>query len=177
VASPDKVRKMLDVGTGPGILLTALKRVCEQSMVVGLDVSTTFTKIARNELRSVDGDLILADAQNMPLRDDSFDLVVSSNSLHHWKQPPTVFKEIERVTKPEAGAVISDFRRDLDANQLNDLQASYSWSLRGMLRDSVRKSFLKDEVSRFIGDLAFERREVTNHARGLRIVLANKRIR
>ena len=60
---------------------------------------------------------------------------------------------------------------------MKDLEASHSWSLRGMLRESVRKSFLKGEVNRLVDDLSFERREVSDHAESLRVMLANNQIR
>jgi SAM-dependent methyltransferase len=45
-----------------------------------------------------------------PSRDQSFDLVVSTLSMHHWADPSAGLAEIGRVLRPGARALIWDFR-------------------------------------------------------------------
>ena len=45
--------------------------------------------------------------------DQSFDAVISHDSLHHWEKPLQVFNEIARVIKPNGILCIGDGRRDL----------------------------------------------------------------
>jgi ubiquinone/menaquinone biosynthesis C-methylase UbiE len=42
---------------------------------------------------------MVEDANKMPLEDSSFDLIVSTGSLHHWKKPLHVINEVYRVLK------------------------------------------------------------------------------
>jgi ubiquinone/menaquinone biosynthesis C-methylase UbiE len=42
--------------------------------------------------------------------DRSFDLVVSTLSMHHWADPAAGLAEIGRVLRPDARALIWDFR-------------------------------------------------------------------
>ena len=53
---------------------------------------------------------VLADAAALPVADGSFDVAVSTLSLHHWSDPATVFTEIARVLRPGAVALIYDLR-------------------------------------------------------------------
>lgn len=53
---------------------------------------------------------VLADATLLPLADRSFDVVVSTLSLHHWADPAGVFAELGRVLRPGGVALIYDLR-------------------------------------------------------------------
>ena len=54
---------------------------------------------------------IHATASALPFSDNSFDLVISYASLHHWFEPVTVFNEIARVTGETGFAIIRDNKR------------------------------------------------------------------
>jgi ubiquinone/menaquinone biosynthesis C-methylase UbiE len=47
---------------------------------------------------------------NLAFPDRSFDLVVSTLSMHHWADPAAGLAEIGRVLRPGARALIWDFR-------------------------------------------------------------------
>ena len=47
---------------------------------------------------------------SLPFPDGSFDLVVSTLSLHHWADPQAGLAEIARVLRPGGRALIWDFR-------------------------------------------------------------------
>ena len=55
------------------------------------------------------------DAAHVPLPDASLDLVVSTFSLHHWRDPVAVLDEIARVLRPGGAFLVFDLRRDLAA--------------------------------------------------------------
>jgi ubiquinone/menaquinone biosynthesis C-methylase UbiE len=56
-----------------------------------------------------------ADAGRIPVPDGSFDLVVSSLSLHHWGDPVAILDEVARILRPGGSFLIRDLRRDMDA--------------------------------------------------------------
>ncbi len=47
---------------------------------------------------------------SLPFADGSFDLVVSTLSMHHWADPAAGLAEIGRVLRPRATALIWDLR-------------------------------------------------------------------
>ena len=51
---------------------------------------------------------ITANASTIPFPDNYFDLVISYASLHHWRDPISVFNEIARVTKNKGMVIIRD---------------------------------------------------------------------
>jgi ubiquinone/menaquinone biosynthesis C-methylase UbiE len=104
----------LDIGCGPGYLALEMVRRNPSLTLIGLDNNPEMLAIANlsdlNPQSRVN--FILADAASMPLKSNSLDLAVSSVSLHHWKEPETVFLETKRVLKPGGGFLMFDLRRD-----------------------------------------------------------------
>jgi ubiquinone/menaquinone biosynthesis C-methylase UbiE len=53
---------------------------------------------------------LVGDVATLAFPDGSFDLVVSTLSMHHWADPAAGLTEIGRVLRPDARALIWDFR-------------------------------------------------------------------
>ena len=107
--------KVLDLGTGTGLLAIALAKKIPDGEVIGLDLSDVALEVARKNLQEIEQPLRVSfekgDAEDMPFEDGTFDLVVSSNTLHLIKNPVRMFNEIHRVLKSEGRFFLSDFRR------------------------------------------------------------------
>ena len=107
----------LDLGCGPGQLVVELARASGQLFVTGIDLSGEALQSARQRAAEAGvGDRVdfrTSDAAEIPLPDDSLDLVVSTLALHHWADPVKVFNEIGRVLRPGGSYVIFDLRRDM----------------------------------------------------------------
>jgi ubiquinone/menaquinone biosynthesis C-methylase UbiE len=111
--------KAMDLGCGPGYLVIDLAAQAPGLCVTGIDLSLAMlnrakahTQLAGLEARAT---FKQADAQRIPVPDRSFDLVVSSFSLHHWDDPVAVLNEVARILRPGGSFLIRDLRRDLDA--------------------------------------------------------------
>ncbi|MGZ6273482.1 MAG: class I SAM-dependent methyltransferase [Candidatus Limnocylindrales bacterium] len=100
---------IVDLGCGPGDLALELSHRLRNARVVGLDLSPSMMQLASRHA-TTDGRLrfIVGDAEAMPFTDASVDLVVSTLSLHHWKDPAAVFGEVSRVLRPGGVALIYD---------------------------------------------------------------------
>jgi ubiquinone/menaquinone biosynthesis C-methylase UbiE len=102
---------VLDVGTGPGVLLLELGTLRTDLRLTGIDLSADMVTSARRNLAPL-GDRAtaqVADVTKLPFPDQSFDLVVSSLSLHHWDHPETAVPELARVLRPGGRVYIYDF--------------------------------------------------------------------
>lgn len=83
--------KTLVVGCGTGNELYLSK-----GLSVGIDLSLSALLIAKKESRSSEP-LILADACNLPFKDDTFDCVICSEVLEHIPKPERAVAELSRV--------------------------------------------------------------------------------
>jgi SAM-dependent methyltransferase len=112
--APDGAR-VLEVGCGPGHLSIRLARQ-HGFEVTGLDLDPAMIARARaNADRPGNGDrrrpaLLVGDVAALAFPDGSFDLVISTLSMHHWADPTAGLAEIGRVLRPRARALIWDFR-------------------------------------------------------------------
>jgi len=108
--------RVLDVGTGFGMLALTLARRNPDVEIVGLDVSEQMIELGRAlvERRGLSKRISFekADAKKMPFPDGFFDAVISYGSLHHWVEPERVFDEINRVRKSTGMIYVADLRRD-----------------------------------------------------------------
>jgi SAM-dependent methyltransferase len=107
--------KVLEVGCGPGHLSIRLARELGLD-VTGLDLDPEMLEVARANAEGIAGDsrrlpsFVLGDAASLPFADGSFDLVVSTLSMHHWADPRVGLSEIGRVLRPGGRALIWDLR-------------------------------------------------------------------
>jgi arsenite methyltransferase len=91
----------LDVGSGPGNVTASLARAAgPDGVALGIDISEPMLERAvRNEAGPQVG-FIKADAQRLPLRDDTVDAVVSTAVLQLVPNPTAALAEMARVLRP-----------------------------------------------------------------------------
>jgi len=108
-----------DLGCGPGYLVFALARKYPALHMTGVELSEEMLAEAEARARRAGLDNRIAfksgDAHAIPFQDGSMDLVISTLSLHHWRDPVAVFNEISRILRPGGGFFIFDLRRDMAA--------------------------------------------------------------
>ena len=107
--------RVLEVGCGPGHLSIRLARRHDLH-TTGLDLDPAMIERARaNADRAGEGfgrlpSFLVGDVASLPFPDGSFDLVVSTMSMHHWADPAAGLTEMARVLRPGARALVWDFR-------------------------------------------------------------------
>ena len=107
--------QVLEVGCGPGHLSIRLAR--DHGLeVTGLDLDPAMITRARANMDGPETDdqrrpgFLVGDVAALAFPDGSFDLVVSTLSMHHWADPAAGLAEIGRVLRPGARALIWDLR-------------------------------------------------------------------
>jgi ubiquinone/menaquinone biosynthesis C-methylase UbiE len=94
---------VLDVGTGPGLLLVELAAVRPDLRITGIDLSADMVTLAQRNVRRTGHDSRVdvrqADVAALPFPDATFDLVVSSLSMHHWGSVAPAVTELGRVLR------------------------------------------------------------------------------
>ncbi len=110
--------KVLEIGPGPGWITILMAKENPSLKITGLEISEDMIRVANKNIEDEDvkdGILFMqGDAKNMyQLEDQTFDVVITHDSLHHWDDPEAVFNEIARVLKPNGIFCIGDGRRDI----------------------------------------------------------------
>ncbi|WP_413187768.1 class I SAM-dependent methyltransferase [Paraburkholderia sacchari] len=106
IRAPDRV---LEIGFGPGVGIQLLVETAMPAHVDGIDASQEMLKqaTARNAAAIGDGkvNLRLGPAESLPFDDDTFDKILTINSMQVWQDPEAALAEIRRVLK--AGGAIA----------------------------------------------------------------------
>ncbi len=116
---PMRNERILDVATGTGLLAADFARiVSSDGFVVGVDLTLSMLKTARWRLQTKNVedrvDWVLARAENLPFRDNSFGSASISLALRNVSSAEMTFREMSRATVT-GGVVISlDFARPLN---------------------------------------------------------------
>jgi ubiquinone/menaquinone biosynthesis C-methylase UbiE len=100
--------RVLDLGTGTGVVAKALAERYPEAEVVGIDLSPGMIDQARRQLPSVLAGRVrfeIGDASALEYPDGEFDLVVLSNMI-------PFFAELARITAPGGTLVLSFSRGD-----------------------------------------------------------------
>jgi ubiquinone/menaquinone biosynthesis C-methylase UbiE len=103
VLQPDP-RAVLDVGCGTGALLRLIPEVFPGARRAGIDPSAEMIL----EADGAGAEMVQACAEWIPFPDRTFDLVLSTLSLHHWTVRDQAMREIARVLAPRGVVVIAD---------------------------------------------------------------------
>jgi ubiquinone/menaquinone biosynthesis C-methylase UbiE len=106
--------KVLDAGTGPGTLVRELARSFPGHQVYGIDLSEDMIELAhvhaRREQLEERVHFASGDVAHLPYPNQSFDVVVSTISMHHWFELEQPLRELYRVLRPGGRVWIYDFR-------------------------------------------------------------------
>lgn len=97
----------LDVGSGPGNVTASLARAAgPDGLALGVDISEPMLARAVSAEAGPNVGFLRADAQQLPLRDETVDAAVSLAVLQLIPNPEATLAEIVRVLKPGGRAVI-----------------------------------------------------------------------
>jgi ubiquinone/menaquinone biosynthesis C-methylase UbiE len=123
------VQCLLDIGTGPGHLLLALRKTLPEAKLAGVDISPAMIVQAQRNVkthaRATHIELRVADANALPFADGLFDRVVSTGSLHHWDDPVSALSEAHRVLKAGGYALMYDLVRNMPKVVCEDVRARF----------------------------------------------------
>ncbi|MCE5283992.1 MAG: class I SAM-dependent methyltransferase [Deltaproteobacteria bacterium] len=147
---------ILDIGTGPGQLLWAMRKVMPDTRLVGVDISPSMVTRARRNMETYGRDprieLRVASAEVLPFAGGTFDRVVSTGSLHHWKDPIRALSEAHRVLKADGYALIYDLVRDMPEGVRRDLRTQFGgFRLALLCLHSFEEPFLDAEEMGALG--------------------------
>ena len=107
--------KILDIGCAKGYMMNDLSLIIPDAEIKGVDISQ-YAK--DNAIESMQENIVVSNANNLPFEDDYFDLVIAINTLHNLPliDCKEAFREINRVTKNNS-FVMNDAWRDYKGKQ------------------------------------------------------------
>lgn len=148
LASLKKGETVLDLGSGPGMdCFLAAQRVGPEGKVIGIDMTPEMIKKARANAQKANYQNVefrLAEIENLPVPDNSVDIIISNCVINLSPDKKKVFKEAFRVLKPGGRLMISDLvlERPLPIHIQNSA-AAYISCLAGAVLKKEYLNFIK----------------------------------
>jgi SAM-dependent methyltransferase len=108
---------LLDVGCAKGFMLKDFTEAIPGMTVAGIDVSDY---AIANAVEGMEHFVQVADARDLPFEDDSFDLVVSINTIHNFERDEVVqsLREIQRVSRNYSFVVLDAYRDEEESKRI-----------------------------------------------------------
>lgn len=152
--------RMIDLGTGPGLIPIMIASEWEDAEIFGVDLSREMLRIA-HEHRAISvhaGRLRFeyADVRELPYDDASFDAVFSNTILHHIADPVPVLREAWRVLRPGGVLLIRDLFRPADEVTVEELVAQHAGDQNAeqqqLFRQSLHAALAPEEMLDVAGE-------------------------
>lgn len=108
---------ILDIGCGKGFMLFDFLELIPELKVTGIDISEYAIE---NAMEAVKPFLKIGNAKELPYPDNSFDLVISINTIHNLKADDCkkALQEIERVSRKYKFVTVDAYRNELERERL-----------------------------------------------------------
>lgn len=112
--------RVLDVGCGTGVLFSYVAD--KAKIVVGIDISRKSLLVAKNRAQSFPKVwLVLADADNMPLREKLFSHIFAFTVIQNMPNPHGTLKEIRRVAGRNSAIVVTALKKTFSLREFEEL--------------------------------------------------------
>ena len=120
----DNGSKILDIGCGKGFMIYDFLQHNDKYIVKGIDISNYAIE---NSMPEVKEKLEVGNAKKLNFEDNSFDLVISINTIHNLEKEDCAksLREIERVSKKDKFIVVDAYKNDEEKKRM------FAWNLTG----------------------------------------------
>lgn len=92
---------LLDAGCGPAPMISLLAEKYPDKHFTGIDLTPKMIEVAKSK-NLKNAEFVVGDCEKLPFADASFDVVICSQSFHHYPNPQDFFCSVERVLQPGA---------------------------------------------------------------------------
>ena len=134
-------RTALDIGTGAGYIPIFISRGNPHIQITGIDRSQSMIKRAQDHAASLGAGenavFEAGDAANLKYPDDTFDMVITTMTIHCLRKPVQMLNEIHRVLKPGGKAWVIDLREYTreDYDMYRKIKAQSPWFMRPFITE------------------------------------------
>ncbi len=99
---------LLDCGCGTGPMISLLYEKDSSKNYTGIDITPKMIEVGKSKkLKGVNW--VVGDCENLPFNESTFDVIICSNSFHHYPNPQAFFNSVKRVLRPGGKLILQDY--------------------------------------------------------------------
>jgi demethylmenaquinone methyltransferase/2-methoxy-6-polyprenyl-1,4-benzoquinol methylase len=154
----NEVSKIVDVACGTGDMMIdwqqgAIRNDIKLLEIAGIDPSTGMMEVGKQKIPN--GVFIEAGAENLPLEDNSVDIISITYGIRNVVQRKEAWKEFQRVLKPDGLVVILEFTKNKKESFLDNVTAFYLNNIMPTIGGLISKNkeaytYLPESIEDFI---------------------------
>jgi len=150
-------KTLLDAGCGTGLLFEHISSLNDKNLgrtlrYIGTDISWKMLKHFYNKTKKIknkiNSNLILGDIENLPFREDKFNLIFSITSLQNLNDLKKGLKEIIRVGKENTALKLSILRKQLKLEEVITYLNSRIINLKTDILEDVEDIFIQGNLNK-----------------------------
>jgi ubiquinone/menaquinone biosynthesis C-methylase UbiE len=154
---------ILDLGAGPGLLSVEIFRKIPQATIIDIDPLIKMLQLAKENVKNTDFQTfepVVGVSENIPLKNNTVDVIASRFSLPYWIQPNKSFEEMMRVLKPGGKVVLEALNRDFPTWKLFSIKIHMLFNRAGRdvtkyHIDAYKLAHTLDQVEQLFTDAGF----------------------
>ena len=125
---------VLDIGTGPGVLVPYLRdRLGQNGRVCAFDFSMEMARHAIRKLKNNADTVLRADVHHIPFKDATFDRAICFAAFPHFNDPQKALREMARSVRPGGTVIVAHL---LSREELAEHHARHSSVKRDVLPEA-----------------------------------------
>ena len=144
-------KTVVEAGCGRGGGALELVARARPDHYTGFDLSPESLRLARGRLAQTGASntrFALADAEELPLRPESIDVILSVEAIHHFPHPRRFFATARRVLRPGGVLVLAGLFSDVDQTRSDLVAAGFSLEDEDDLTPGVLRSLTRTSARR-----------------------------
>lgn len=114
-------KDIIDIGSGRGGGLSYIARTWDSLSSRGIDKTKDSIDFSNRQHKHKNLTFLIGNANNLPIDDNSCDVVFNVESSHRYESMETFLKEVMRVMRSDGCFLFTDFRYDWEWDELNIL--------------------------------------------------------
>lgn len=111
---------LLEVGSGRGGGADYTLRTFKPKSVSAIDISKSAITLSKEFYSQHNLHFLFGSADNLPFKDNTFDVVLNVESSHCYSSFDNFLKEVARVLKPSSNFLFTDFRNSTELESMNE---------------------------------------------------------
>lgn len=171
--------KILDVATGDGDCInTLMKMLKNYEYFVGIEISEKDLKSAKKHFEGQPVEFLEMDAEYLKFKDNSFDTVCISYSLHHLENIDRVLAETKRVLKPDGNFLAQEEFVDGKQNEAQKtfiLRHHWDSEIDSLLGIFHHKTYPKQKIKDIMNSLRLSKLETFESTHAVKCLVCERR--
>jgi ubiquinone/menaquinone biosynthesis C-methylase UbiE len=132
---------ILDVGCGTGLLFNYVAKKAQ--FIVGTDISRALLSEAKKKAKTY-GNIMLvqSDFDNLPFRDEDFDLIFAVTVVQNAPSPQVTLSEVRRVSKSNAKVIVTGLKKSFTENEFVHTLEEANLRVESIMSDKDLKDYI-----------------------------------